>query len=235
MGASGSYVTQDGRLSSVTLTTNPLHQVVARRRQIGGVAELSTFTWTPDGALRSSAGPDGTATLVHDWRDRLVEASTPAAVTAELILDPLGRLVARRTTTPAGTLHRAYLHDGDQVVEEYASAPGPTGVTVAARTLVLRFSEAIHTATMAGLTLTLTPDPGSRTQALDGDGRTLKVTFEQPIPATTPTALHLEGLTDRTGNTIVPFETTFTLADSQAYALLAEDLTSQVEASSGNV
>ncbi|MGV8039582.1 MAG: hypothetical protein AB2L07_05740 [Thermoanaerobaculaceae bacterium] len=314
-------VTQDGRLSSVTLTTNPLHQVVAKRRQIGGVAELTTYTWTPDGALRTSAGPDGTTTLVHDWRDRLVEASTPAAVTAELVLDPLGRLVAKRTTTPAGTLHRAYLHDGDQVVEEYASVPGqtgvrlarrhhwgrwiddlvaeqvdtdgdgtlettlypvtdllgsvelltdedgriveriaydpdgtprfwgedttrprvtqlawtgggqsPAGVTVAASTLVLRFSEAIHAATMAGLSLTLTPDPGSRTQALDGDGRTLTVTFEQPIPANTPTALHLEGLADRTGNTILPFETTFTLADSQAYAVLADTAAPRIEA-----
>ncbi|MGV8039583.1 MAG: hypothetical protein AB2L07_05745 [Thermoanaerobaculaceae bacterium] len=321
MGASGSYVTQDGRLSSVTLTTNPLHQVIARRRQIGGVAELTTYTWTPDGALRTSQGPEGTTTLLHDWRDRLVEAHTPAAVTAELVLDPLGRLVARRTTTPAGTLHRAYLHDGDQVVEEYASAPGhtgvrlarrhhwgrwiddlvaeqvdtdgdgtlettlypvtdllgsvelltdedgriveriaydpdgtprfwgedttrprvtqlawtgggqsPAGVTVAASTLVLRFSEAIHAATMAGLSLTLTPDPGSRTQALDGDGRTLTVTFEQPIPATTPTALHLEGLADRTGNTILPFETTFTLADSQAYAVLADTAAPRIEA-----
>jgi len=253
-----------------------------RSRQIGGTVELTTYTWTPYGALQSSQGPGGTTTLVHDWRDRLVQAQTPGAVTADLILDPLGRLVAKRTTTPAGTLHRAYLHDGDQVVEEYASAPGqtgvllarrhhwgrwiddlvaeeidtdgdgtlettlypvtdllgsvelltdedgriveritydpdgtphfwgedtirptvtqlvwtgegasPTGVTVDATTLVVRFSEAIHDATMAGLTLTLTPDPGSRTQALDGDGRTLKVAFEQPIPATTPTALHL--------------------------------------------
>jgi hypothetical protein len=59
-------------------------------------------------------------------------------------------------------------------------------------------------------------------QALDDDGRTLRVSFEQAIPSTTPTTLHLDGLRDRTGNAIFPFDTTFTLTDSQAYAVLAD-------------
>lgn len=307
------HVTQDGKLETVTLSTNTLHQVTARRKQVGGSLELTTYTWTPDGALHTTQGPEGTTTLLHDWRDRLVQAQTPGAVTADLILDPLGRLVAKRTTTPEGTLHRAYLHDGDQVVEEYASVAGqtqvqldrrhhwgrwiddlvaeqvdtdhdgtlettlypvtdllgsveiltdetgriveritydpdgtphfwgedstrpqvtqvawtgngqsPTGVTVDANTLVVRFSEAIHEASIPSMTLTLTPDAGNHTEVLEPDGRTLKIAFEQPIPATTPPSLHLEGLKDRTGNLLFAFDASFTLGSGSSYVVLAD-------------
>ncbi|MCU0293643.1 MAG: hypothetical protein MUF10_16925 [Thermoanaerobaculaceae bacterium] len=242
-----------------------------------------------------------------------MQAQTPGAVTADLILDPLGRLVAKRTTTPEGTLHRAYLHDGDQVVEEFASVAGqtnvhldrrhhwgrwiddlvaeqvdtdhdgtlettlypvtdllgsveiltddtgriveritydpdgtphfwgedstrpqvtqvvwtgngqsPTGVTVDANTLVVRFSEAIHEASMSTMALTLNPEAGNHTETLDPDGRTLRIAFEQPITASTPTSLHLEGVKDRTGNLLFAFDTSFTLTTGSTYAVLAD-------------
>ncbi|HPC84145.1 MAG TPA: hypothetical protein P5234_12205 [Thermoanaerobaculaceae bacterium] len=141
---------------------------------------------TPRSCARSSG--------VHD--DRLAEPSWPRwpippatpGIRRQKILT--GRFVAKRTTTPAGTLSRAYPHDGDQVVEEYASAPGQTGVLLARRH---RWGCWID-------------DLVAEEIDIDGDG-------------TLETTLHLDGLRGRTGSAIFVFETTFALTDSHAYAV----------------
>ena len=69
--------------------------------------------------------PVATDTFSHDWRDRLVGVEQGSSTTT-LIVDPLGRLVAKVGASFDGTVRRIYLHDGDQVVAEYVQEAGGT-------------------------------------------------------------------------------------------------------------
>ncbi len=110
----------EGRQEVMDPTHNALHQVV----------DTSThhYDWDVNGNLRQSHLKVGTdlipeATYTHDWRDRLVEVEQ-GEVDTRLVVDPLGRLVAKVVHTPAGDAAHVYLHDGDQVVAEYVQEAG---------------------------------------------------------------------------------------------------------------
>jgi RHS repeat-associated protein len=115
---------QDGRSEDFDPQHNPLHQVLE--------SGSKGYAWDVNGNLRleETILSDGSrltdATYTHDCRDRLVEVGQGGATT-RLVVDPLGRLVARVKQTAAGETARVYVHDGDQVVAEYVQEVGGTG------------------------------------------------------------------------------------------------------------
>ncbi len=117
----------EGRLEAEPRTHNNLHQVT----DVGAVH----YDWDVNGNL-SRREADIVTTYSHDWRDRLVGVQH-GALRTDLVVDPLGRLVAKVVHTGAGDLSRVYLHDGDQVVgardrRAVGRAHGPSGTVSSA-------------------------------------------------------------------------------------------------------
>ena len=97
-----------------------LHQVVSSGN--------FSYDWDDNGNLGTRRLMQGqttiaTDTFIHDWRDRLVGVEQDSTTTT-LIVDPLGRLVAKTRQGLGGPVSRIYLHDGDQVVAEYVQEAG---------------------------------------------------------------------------------------------------------------
>ncbi len=113
--------TLEGRQEAPVRMSNDLHQV----EWVGA----TRYYWDVNGNLESrgiSVGggdPVIDATYTHDWRDRLVNVEQGSENT-KLIIDPLGRLVAKVSDLGGGEVNRVYLHDGDQVVAEYVQEAG---------------------------------------------------------------------------------------------------------------
>jgi RHS repeat-associated protein len=72
-----------------------------------------------------TGGPYGDAIFTHDWRDRLASVEQ-GSTTTDILVDPLGRMVAKVKHTADGDVARAYVHDGDQVAVEYVQPAGST-------------------------------------------------------------------------------------------------------------
>jgi len=83
------------------------------------------YDWDVNGNLRRREA-DIVTTYSDDWRDRLVGVQH-GALRTDLVVDPLGRLVAKVVHTGGGDVARVYLHDGDQVVAEYVQEAGGMG------------------------------------------------------------------------------------------------------------
>ncbi len=152
-----------------------LHQVV-RSANFG-------YDWDDNGNLAARRLMEGGATVAtdtfsHDWRDRLVGVGH-GSTTTTLVVDPLGRLVAKVNSTPDGDVGRVYLHDGDQVAAEYVQEAGGTDWQLERRHFWGRWIddlavEQVDTDGDRGLDLTLWPITdllGSVQLLTDGEGR----------------------------------------------------------------
>jgi RHS repeat-associated protein len=169
-----------------------------------------------DGSLETSLWPVtdllGTVELLTDGSGSIVERIT---------YDPEGRPQVWSADTQRPRVTRvAWTGDG-------SDGRCPVGIPAVAcppAAFQLAFGEAVDGESAAGATASLTPQGGQPvplTVTLTPDNRAAYLTGAT-VQAGTSYTLHLEGLRDRAGNLLWPFELTFTLTDPSAYQILED-------------
>jgi len=177
--------------------------------------------WIDDLAVEQ-VDTDGDGTL-----ETILYPITDLLGSVQLLTDDTGAIAERITYDPDGTPHfwsADTVRPGVTRIAWTGDGTLPTGGTVTAEAFEIGLSEPIDPASTTNATATLTPDGGSAmtlTLTLAEDGRTAYLSGAT-VQAGTPYTLHIDGLTDTTGNTLWPEDATLTIADTDTYEVLAD-------------
>ena len=177
--------------------------------------------WIDDLAVEQ-VDTDGDGTL-----ETILYPITDLLGSVQLLTDDTGAIAERITYDPDGTPHfwsADTVRPGVTRIAWTGDGTLPTGGTVTAEAFEIGLSEPIDPASTTNATATLTPDGGAAmtlTLTLAADRRTVYLTGAT-VQAGTPYTLHIDGLTDTTGNTLWPEDATLTIADTDTYEILAD-------------